>query len=482
MRYWDHDLGPAAPHLFWAGQLPADDAGAGGRAGRAARPDAGRRPAARAPARTSPSPPTAGCWSRTEDVPDGPAGRRTRLVLTDTASGETRVLVDDPLADVYAAALLPRRRARWSASASRCRPTPSRRTTRCCWSTSPSGAARDLTAGLRPVAERAAVLRRRRGGLLPRRRRRPARRLPGAPSTAERPVRLTADGAYSDLQVARDGSALYALRSAYDSPPRPVRLDPAAPSRSPVAAAQPRHARPRCPARCTRSRRPPPTAPACSRGWCCPRARPPSRPAPLLLWIHGGPLMSWNSLVVALEPVADGRPRVRRPAAQPGAVARASARTSSRRGWGEWGGAPYTDLMAAVDAAEQRPDDRRDAHGGDGRLVRRLHGQLGRHPDRPVPGDRHPRQPLGPRRVHRHDRRGLLLGEGVRRPAARAEALRAELAAPLRRRASARRCWSSTATRTTGCRSARRCGSGTTCRSAACRRSSSTSPTRTTGC
>ena len=27
-----------------------------------------------------------------------------------------------------------------------------------------------------------------------------------------------------------------------------------------------------------------------------------------------------------------------------------------RRGWGEWGGAPYTDLMAAVDAAEQRPD------------------------------------------------------------------------------------------------------------------------------
>jgi len=27
-----------------------------------------------------------------------------------------------------------------------------------------------------------------------------------------------------------------------------------------------------------------------------------------------------------------------------------------RRGWGEWGGAPYTDLMAAVDAVEQRPD------------------------------------------------------------------------------------------------------------------------------
>src|SRR3712207_9519321 len=27
-----------------------------------------------------------------------------------------------------------------------------------------------------------------------------------------------------------------------------------------------------------------------------------------------------------------------------------------RRGWGAWGEAPYTDLMAAVDAVEQRPD------------------------------------------------------------------------------------------------------------------------------
>ena len=25
VRYWDHDLGPAVPHLFWAGQLPAEE-------------------------------------------------------------------------------------------------------------------------------------------------------------------------------------------------------------------------------------------------------------------------------------------------------------------------------------------------------------------------------------------------------------------------------------------------------------------------
>ena len=47
------------------------------------------------------------------------------------------------------------------------------------------------------------------------------------------PVRLTGDGAYSDLQVARDGSALYALRSAYDEPPAPVRLDPQATGQHP---------------------------------------------------------------------------------------------------------------------------------------------------------------------------------------------------------------------------------------------------------
>src|SRR3712207_4049815 len=47
------------------------------------------------------------------------------------------------------------------------------------------------------------------------------------------PVRLTGDGAYSDLQVARDGSALYALRSGFDAPSAPVRLDPEAPLQNP---------------------------------------------------------------------------------------------------------------------------------------------------------------------------------------------------------------------------------------------------------
>ena len=127
---------------------------------------------------------------------------------------------------------------------------------------------------------------------------------------------------------------------------------------------------------------------------------------------------------------------------------------------------------------------RRDAHGRDGRLVRRLHGQLGGRAHRPVPGDRHARQPVGARPVRADDRRGLLLGarddpgDGA-----------GQLAAPVRRRRSSPRCSSSTATRTTGCPSARGCASGRELaeaaprpRTARCRTGSCTSPTRTTGC
>ena len=221
VRYWDHDLGPAVPHPFWAGQLPAEDAGRRRRARRALRdltPDAGRRTAPEG----LPALPDGRLLARTEDVPDGPAGRRSRLVLTDTATARP-VSVDDPLADVYAHELLPDGTT-LVCVASRCRPTPSRRTTRCCWSTSRRrGAGADPDFDRWPSAPQfsadgSAVYFLAdddgRHAIFP---------IPGG---RRRPVRLTGDGAYSDLQVARDGSALYALRSAYDSPSVPVRLDP----------------------------------------------------------------------------------------------------------------------------------------------------------------------------------------------------------------------------------------------------------------
>ena len=67
-------------------------------------------------------------------------------------------------------------------------------------------------------------------------------------SPAADPVRLTGDdGFYSDLVAAPDGSTLYALRSAIDAPPAPVRLDPTAPDQQPGAAARPGRAAPSVP-------------------------------------------------------------------------------------------------------------------------------------------------------------------------------------------------------------------------------------------
>ena len=64
--------------------------------------------------------------------------------------------------------------------------------------------------------------------------------------------------------------------------------------------------------------------------------------------------------------------------------------------------------MAITDAVDRPAGHRRGPHGDDGRLVRRLHGQLDRRAHRPVPRHRQPRRPVGAGpdvRHHRHARR-----------------------------------------------------------------------------
>ncbi|MDP9117425.1 MAG: prolyl oligopeptidase family serine peptidase [Actinomycetota bacterium] len=104
--------------------------------------------------------------------------------------------------------------------------------------------------------------------------------------------RLTADGAYSNLCPSPDGRHVYALRSAIDSPPTPVRLD------VDTAEQQPRF----LPSPGTRVALPGvlsdvevSTADGVSvRGWLCLPAET-SAPPPLMVFIHGGPFMSSNS-------------------------------------------------------------------------------------------------------------------------------------------------------------------------------------------
>ncbi|MGY1771111.1 prolyl oligopeptidase family serine peptidase [Blastococcus sp. SYSU D00813] len=352
VRYWDSDLGPETSHLYWAGQLPAEDPSAA-----APQPVALRdlTPGARPPAGGGEDPalsPDGTLLLYVESMPDGPAGQRNRVAVLDTATRESRPLVDDPLADVYSARFSP------DGSAVVCV-----REALSSYTEPPdytlllvdvgSGEARDLTPGFDrwPSAPqfgadgsvvyfladddgRHALFR--------------------VPVAGGEPVRLTADGAYSDLRVARDGTALYALRSAYDEPPMPVRLDPETPMQQPAGLPSPGALGP-LPGTLHEV-----VATAADgarvQSWLVlPEGASAESPAPLLLWVHGGPLMSWNSWswrwcpwVMAARGYAVLLPNP--------ALSQGFGQDFVRRGWGSWGEAPYTDLMAAVDAALERPD------------------------------------------------------------------------------------------------------------------------------
>ncbi|MET3770123.1 dipeptidyl aminopeptidase/acylaminoacyl peptidase [Marisediminicola sp. UYEF4] len=78
-------------------------------------------------------------------------------------------------------------------------------------------------------------------------------------------------------------------------------------------------------------------------------------PAPLLLWIHGGPLNSWNAWSWRWSPllaVARGYAVL----LPDPALSTGYGLDFVARGWDSWGAKPYTDLLAITDAAEARPD------------------------------------------------------------------------------------------------------------------------------
>ena len=81
----------------------------------------------------------------------------------------------------------------------------------------------------------------------------------------------------------------------------------------------------------------------------------PERPAPLVTFIHGGPLGSWNTWHWRWNPhlLAERGYAVLLP--DP-AISTGYGQAYIDRGWGRWGEAPYTDLLAAVDGALERPD------------------------------------------------------------------------------------------------------------------------------
>ena len=202
----------------------------------------------------------------------------------------------------------------------------------------------------------------------------------------------TDDGAYTDLSPSPDGRFLYALRSSVDEPPTPVRLE-AAEGQKPARLAQPR--RPADPARPPdrdrgggRRRHPDPelagAAPFGVR----------AQPGPAAAVGPRRPDVQLELLVVALEPVADGRARLRGAAARPGPVHRVRPGLHCP-GLPPVGRPPVRRRHGGHRRGAGPPGHRRLPHGHDGRLLRRLHGELDRRAHRPVRRHRQPRRACG---------------------------------------------------------------------------------------
>jgi dipeptidyl aminopeptidase/acylaminoacyl peptidase len=177
-------------------------------------------------------------------------------------------------------------------------------------------------------------------------------------------VRIAGGGRYSELCVAQDGSALFALYDRIDLPPVAVRLDPFGVDQQPQLLLAPGQTD--VPGRLEEV-----TATAADgtalRAWLAlPDGATAADPVPMLLWVHGGPLGSWNSWAWRWNPWLMTSKGYAVLLPDP-ALSTGYGESMLRRGWGQWGGAPYDDLMAVTDAAISRPDidgDRTAAMGG----------------------------------------------------------------------------------------------------------------------
>ncbi|MEC3980288.1 S9 family peptidase [Amycolatopsis sp. H20-H5] len=372
IRFWDHDLGPDRTRLLVAelpgGQERLDLRDLTGHVGRALGEEC--------------------TWDLSADgrtvvtgwaVPEPGGSQRYTLVAIDVATGERRTLADDPDHEYTAPRLSPD--GTRVAVVVQQRITPQDPGLR--WLAVvdlADGTIRDLTRNWdrRPQDPRwtpdgaALVVSADDHGRSP---------LWRVDTLIGRPTRLTTDdGAYTDARISPDGRWVYALRAAIDGPPAPVRValdgpSPVEPLRGP---AEPLEIPGRLEEVTTTAADGTPV-----RGWLSlPHNASAETPAPLVVLIHGGPVGSANTWSWRWSPwllVSQGY-----------AVLQADFALSTgygidfiRRGWGEWGAAPYTDLMSITDTAEERPDidaGRTAAIGGSygGYLANWIAGHTGR--------------------------------------------------------------------------------------------------------
>jgi dipeptidyl aminopeptidase/acylaminoacyl peptidase len=166
-------------------------------------------------------------------------------------------------------------------------------------------------------------------------------------------TRVTQDAAaYTDVVVSPEGRSAYALRSSYEFPPEAVRinLQTGETTRLPAPAE-----RPACAGRLERIAATAADGSRVPAYLALPEGASAESPAPMLLWIHGGPLGSWNAWTWRWNPwllTARGYAVL----LPDPALSTGYGQAYIQRGWGSWGKAPFTDLMAVTDAAVGRPD------------------------------------------------------------------------------------------------------------------------------
>ncbi len=372
VRFWDHDLGPAEPHLLALDlgaladtidavasesdeRAPDEDVSEGGEAGEPypatlPRPlDLTPRPGRSADTAGAALTPDGGILIVSRRVAETRGGRYA-LVAIDVATGEQTTLFDEADVDFEApvishdGALVAYLRTERSSPAG---PSDLELWVAGVDGSDPRRLAPDWdrwASGVAFAADDAALI-----ATADSDGRGPVYRIPLDGSGA---AQLTHDDfTYTHVAVDSSSGELVALRSNWVTPPHPVRI--AADGAVTVLAT---------PA-------PTPAAPgtitevettaedgARVRGWMLlPEGASDAAPAPLLLWIHGGPLNSWNAWSWRWAPllaVARGYAvLLPDPALSTGYGLEFIA-----RGWNSWGGKPYTDLMAITDAAVARPD------------------------------------------------------------------------------------------------------------------------------
>ncbi|MDQ0729932.1 dipeptidyl aminopeptidase/acylaminoacyl peptidase [Arthrobacter sp. B1I2] len=345
VRYWDADLGPGQPRIF---AVEAGEDNASGKPStvdaigplvlRNLTPDAGPR---LREAETMVSPDGRTVYS-SYTKPLAKADSRSILVAVDVASGSLKVLLDQEGMSYFPGPVSPDGRTLVVLSESDSTPQQAPRITMHLLDV--SGEAAGDGAGLQPLAHdwdrwpkpaawlpdgSAILVTADDDGASP------VFRVSVPAAAAEVGVtRVTQDtAAYSDVVISPDGRSAYALRSSYEFPAEAVRIDLATgeTTRLPAPAE-----RPSCPGRLERIAATAADGSRVSAYLALPEGASADEPAPLLLWIHGGPLGSWNAWTWRWNPwllTARGYAVL----LPDPALSTGYGQSYVQRGWGSWG-------------------------------------------------------------------------------------------------------------------------------------------------